>query len=222
MVRWVSDPYGRFKDRPHYELDELDSECEQLIEEFLIDYRMHRGLVIYPITTNELCVLMDRETSDFDLYADFSNLAGDVQGETTFAPKGSPAVRISANLQEPHRENRLRTTITHELGHVKFHNYLYGLNPGKPSPCCTEATILGATNYDWMEWQAGYCSGSYLMPTRALKKAVREIKREGGITGTPEVADEQGQLLIREVAGRFQVSADAARVRLLQRNLLFE
>ncbi|MDP9469156.1 MAG: ImmA/IrrE family metallo-endopeptidase [Chloroflexota bacterium] len=218
-MRWYSDPTGRFPQRPFYENDDLDQDCETIIAEFLLE---RYGRVAYPIDTNDLVVLLEQVTDDLDLYADLSTDGPTVEGKTLFSSRGKPRVLISTDLQAPHRENRLRTTLAHELGHVKFHNYLYGLYAGAPSPCCSSDTIIGASSSDWLEWQAGYCSVSFLMPLRALRRTVREVKKEAGVFGEPIVGSTAGQTIIQRVQNTYQVSAEAARVRLLRAGFLTE
>ena len=218
-MRWYPDPIGRFPERPFYENDELDRDCETIITEFLM---ARRGKVAFPIDTNDLVVLLEQETADLDLYADLSADGPDKEGKTIFSSRGKPKVQISAALQEPRRENRLRTTLAHELGHVKFHNYLYGLYPGRPSPCCSGHTIIGASASDWLEWQAGHCSVSFLMPLRALRRTVREAKKEAGVVAEPSIGSTVGQMVIWLVQDKYRVSADAARVRLLRADFLTE
>ncbi len=57
-----------------------------------------------------------------------------MEGVTDFCPGEKPTVRIAHQLsEEPRRENRLRTTLTHEYGHVKFHAFLWAVQqPGVP------------------------------------------------------------------------------------------
>lgn len=122
-MKLTSDPSGRFDRRPHYEPYELDDLCEQLIEGFLQE-RYRR--VEYPISTEDLTLLIERDIDDYDSAADLSDLGEDVEGVTDFFLKKKPRVRIAAHLWDhPSRENRLRTTLTHEFGHVRLHNYLY-------------------------------------------------------------------------------------------------
>jgi IrrE N-terminal-like domain len=218
-MKWYPDPTNRFPQRPYYEGEELDRACETIIVDFL---RARNGTVVYPIATNDLEALLDRETADLDVYSDLSADGPTVEGKTIFSPRGKPSVRILAELQEPHREHRLRTTLAHELGHVKFHNYLYGLYSGAPSPCCTNEAIIDAAPTDWLEWQAGYCSGAFLIPLRPLRSTIREAKRAAGIAGEPRAADPVGQELIRAVQTSYRVSSAAARVRLLQLGFLSE
>lgn len=217
-IRWCPDPTGRFPERPYYEDGELDKACESIVVEFL--KRRHRKIE-YPIRTDDLTVMIEEHVRDLDLYADLSHRGEDVQGEIVFSTKGKPAVRIIESLQDPRRENRLRTTLTHEFGHVKFHNYLYGLYPTSEAPCCTEGSMIHAPAYDWMEWQAGYCCGAFLMPARALQRTVRDARRSAGIRGEMvNVTSPEGRFLTAQVVTAFQVSEEAARVRLKQRRYL--
>jgi hypothetical protein len=97
---------------------------------------------------------------------------------TDFFRGKKPRVRIAAHLWEgSSRENRLRTTLAHEFGHVHFHNYLYQVEAGPelftevsrgaPLRCMRQA--VHGTPRDWMEWQAGYVSGALLMPISQLR-----------------------------------------------------
>ena len=84
-------------------------------------------------------------------------------------------MRISACLAgDENRQNRLRTTLAHEYGHVRFHAYLWDLEPPGPDllksnpnasmQICYRDNILDAAQTDWMEWQAGYVCGALLCP----------------------------------------------------------
>ncbi len=221
-MKWVKDVTGRFPQRPHYSPRELDEECERIISDFL---RRRRGTIDYPIATDDLYVLLEQETSDLDPYADLSNEGLDVEGVTDFCPGRKPQVRIARDLSEdPRRENRLRTTLTHELGHVKFHNFLWAFHQAQldarifrtASPRCKRETILSAHPTDWMEWQAGHASGAFLMPISPLKEMVVALRGESNHMDPIRLGSETAQELIRRVQERFQVSSEAARVRLLR------
>lgn len=227
-MKWVSDRTGRFAERPHYDPQELDSECEAIITAFL---RARYGRVSYPITTNDLTVLLEQEVSDFDLYADLSEEGDDVEGVTDFVPDRTPKVRIDRRLSEqPRRENRLRTTLTHEFGHVKFHNFLWtdaskqmsllGKDAVNSSPKCRRDSILNANPIDWMEWQAGYVSGAMLMPVTAIRNIAQEIISNHGRYAPLGVSSPAGRALIEKVQTAFHVSQDAARVRLAKLGLI--
>jgi hypothetical protein len=60
--------------------------------------------------------------------ANLSEYGGDVEGVTEFRPNRKPGVRIVRKLAyDERRENRYRTTLTHEYGHEHFHGYLFEL-----------------------------------------------------------------------------------------------
>jgi len=136
-MKWVQDKTGRFAKRPHYLPEELDDECERIICAFL---QQKYGRVEFPVKTDDLTVLIEQK-ADLDAYADLSGEEGDVQGVTEFTPGKRPVVRISDTLQVPYLENRLRTTLTHEWGHIHFHQFMFDaaflvVSPhrSKPSP----------------------------------------------------------------------------------------
>lgn len=223
-MRWVPDPTGRFPKRPYYEEGELDRLCEQAISDFLVD---RYGKVLLPIPTDDLTVLIERDAEDLDLYADLSGEGGEAQGVTHFFPGMKPRVKIAKEISEQeHRENRLRTTLAHEYGHVKCHAPLYDMEAPpslfpelyeqRPAPKCHRDTILGARTNDWLEWQAGYTSGALLMPLTHLDRLVRDVQIELQIYGPSSVGSPKGREVIRRVARAFAVSRDAARVRLEQ------
>lgn len=219
----VKDRTGRFAERPHFSEAELDSECEQIISDFL---RELHGTVSYPVATDDLTKLIESRTADLDLYADLSRVGEDVEGLTEFIPGEKPRVRISGILtDDTRRENRLRTTLTHEFGHVYFHAYLWDASArqsdlfstvrhsGQPMTCKRE-TIVAANKTDWMEWQAGYACGAFLMPATAVKRLVADFFQRHGIYASVTSASIHGQTLIRSMSEAFQVSEEAATVRL--------
>jgi hypothetical protein len=227
---WVKDQTGRFPTRPHYLAPELDNECEQLITGFL---KTRHGRVDYPIKTDDVTVLIESLTEDLDLYSDLSGEDDRVEGVTDFTPGRRPKVRISRLLTEnPRMANRLRTTLTHELGHVHLHTFLFepplsgnlfgDLSPRRSNKCGRE-TILHASQTDWMEWQAGYACGAFLMPATALAEAIRRFLQERDLSvARLGVNSPNGQALIQAIMSRFAVSRDAARVRLSQRGTLID
>jgi len=230
-MKWVRDTTGRFSQRPHYEPAEIDVECESLISQFL---RHRHDVVEYPISTDDLIVLLEREAADVDIYADLTDEGPAVEGATYFDPKGKPTIKIARHLAEdPWAINRFRTTATHELGHVRFHAFLWPLEPppslfdsvtptsaADPSPRCQRDSIQTVRAVDWMEWQAGYASGSLLMPVGALHRVVESARRSAGLVTSPTESSSDAAALIKTVAAAFEVSAEAARVRLAQLRLL--
>jgi len=224
MVKYVRDMTGRFQQRPHYEPNDLDIECERIIKSFLKDLY---GEAKYPVQTEDLKKLIERDAEDLDVYADLSKYGAEVEGVTEFRPGKKPRVSISAELTESdRRENRLRTTLTHEYGHVKFHAYLWDMEPPTPDLLrqqpnrdkiiCKRDTMIDAAQTDWMEWQAGYVCGALLMPKSVVTKLCREHAEANNIYGAASLQSPAGGQLVKTVVDAFQVSQEAARVRLLK------
>ena len=131
-MRSMPDSTGRFGWRPYYDQEELDYECERLVTGFL---KRRYGEIRFPVSTDDLSVMLEQETSDLDLYADLSAEGDDVEGLTEFYPNKKPAVKIARELSfDVSSYSRLRTTLAHEYGHVKFHTFLWNLGTGKKPP----------------------------------------------------------------------------------------
>ncbi len=122
-MKWVPDTTGRFQWRPYYDQEELDRECERSITGFL---KQKYGQSRFPVSTDDLCVMIEQYASELDLYADLSREGEDVDGVTEFFPDKRPAVRIAQELStDASNSGRLRTTLAHEYGHVRFHAFLW-------------------------------------------------------------------------------------------------
>lgn len=228
MVTYVRDTTGRFQQRPHYKPEELDKECEKIITSFL---KSLYGTVRYPVQTEDIKKLIERDTEELDVYADLSHYGPDVEGVTEFRPGKRPRVLISTALTENDRqENRLRTTLTHEYGHVHFHSYLWELEPvsadllrqqpNRDKIICKRDGITNASLTDWMEWQAGYVCGAILMPKTAVIQECKEYIEANNLFGAVSAQTAHAAQLIEKTIKKFQVSQDAARVRLLKLNIL--
>jgi len=223
--RYLPDPTGHFPIRRYYDIAALELEAEQRISGFLKEYT---GAVEFPISTDLLTLLIDRDASDLDLYAE---LGDEVHGVTEFCRGNRPTVKISRALTEqPARLHRLRTTLTHEYAHVWLHDPLFQFDhgnldlfehgPEQTGVECLRDSMLGSPV--WYEWQAGYLSGALLMPISALRAEVigfrdRHHMRQDILYGSTAAQDLTGQ-----VSMRFGVSVEAARVRLQQRQVLVE
>src|SRR6266542_3932867 len=145
-MKWVRDLSARLPERPHYDPVELDRECESLVSAVLL---RRRGAVQFPLTTDDLTTLLEEHTADLDLYADLAAEGPAVEGVTEFAAQGKPRVRVSAALSEtPARAHRLRTTLAHELGHVRFHAFLWS-GGGLHGVKCMRDSIARPRQHDW-------------------------------------------------------------------------
>lgn len=232
-LRWVLDTTGRFSKRPHYSPEQLDAECERIVSEFLLD---RYGRITFPISTDDLTVLLERDVEDLDPYADFSSEDGEIEGVTEFRRGEQPIVKIAAKLTNTGSlENRLRTTLTHEYGHVHFHDVLYQ-EESKPALLFEEPSISIAAPHahrckrdsmvflsgkDWMEWQAGYVCGAMLIPFTHLVTCVKEFRKKHHIVHAAiSEQSAEGTELIAAVASAFRTSRDASQVRLLQKKIM--
>jgi hypothetical protein len=221
MKKYLPDPLGRPIPRLFFEdPNELDVECEQIIREFM--QRRYGGFRL-PIPTEALIRLIAEEVSELDLY---SQLPDGFDGLTDFFTDRPPRVRIADQLCEARRIYRLRTTLAHEYGHVRFHAPLWrtdaAVQPGfqAPSWTCARTTIIDAPENDWMEWQAGYVCGALLIP----RNEIWEFAQHQAATRGLEIPVDAGSLTAEKMSGfvgqKFGVSGLAARIRLLKLGLL--
>ena len=71
-----------------------------------------------------------------------------------------------------------------------------------------------------MEWQAGYVSGAILMSVAAIRRLATDFCATRGKHTAIHAQAPMAHELVQKVMTAFQVSADAARVRLLKLNFL--
>ena len=214
-MKLIPDHTGRFPERPHYEIEELEDECERIITSFL---ERRYGQIVIPVPTDALKVLIEGEAAKL-LRADLSHEGEEVHGITEFFPGCKPWVSIARELSaQPWRAHRERTTLAHEYGHVHWHTPLYDryCRPGERHKCARGQLLPRLGQRDWMEWQAGYISGALLMPRSRLKLQVEAFRREHAVRLPLTAGSVDGQILIGRVGELFDVSREAAEVRLLQ------
>lgn len=226
-MRFANDNTGRFDLRPFYEDAELDSECENIITSFI---KRKHGEVTFPIPTDTLTALIECDVEELNLYADLTNEGIDVHGVTDFTPGKKPIVRIEKTLLDDSTEHRLRTTLSHEYGHVHFHTWLFDRKAqnldlfsdevAKQTHKCHRDTIVGASQVDWMEWQAGYVFLAFLMPVTHLHKVVTDFHERHDIPGPLTVGTVPASNLKRVVSKIYHVSDIAAHYWLLKRGYL--
>jgi Zn-dependent peptidase ImmA (M78 family) len=224
-MKWVRDTTGRFRERPHYEPEELDQDCEEFAHKILRE--RHMGQLVFPIPMDDLTIMVEKSGADLDSSADLSYYGPTVEGVTEFCSGEKPVVRISSQLADnPRLENRLRTTLTHECGHVRHHRYLLEMKTATRDlfahenvqrQACKRETIAVGAPADWMEWQAGYCCGALLMPFSNVKETMRAFMLRHGTGPFPLSAlSSEGQDLIERVVADYGVSRQAAYVRLVR------
>jgi Zn-dependent peptidase ImmA (M78 family) len=219
---WKVDYTGRFPKRPHWKIEEFEALCEERTVPFL---EARYGQTPTRLPTDALTLLIERDAEVLDLDADLiaKNEREEIHGVTTFSPGERPTVEINRHLKRVlHRANRFRTTLAHEYGHLLLHAWLYEHFRGQirnPAPLrCYSRTVEGNVDRltDWMEWQAGYICGALLMPKRRVDWLVSAFAKENGLAGLLLRDNMDSGRLIERVTDLFDVSRDAARVRLVK------
>jgi hypothetical protein len=215
-VKMIPDRTGRFRERPYWESSELEEISDRTITGFL---RERYGFDRIPVPTEALTLLIERDAADLDLSANLSDQEHEVFGVTYFFSGKRPQVKILRELWEQSwRVNRLRTTLAHEYGHVLLHAWLYDRPEAPPGPqtCYWRTMLPSMSTIDWMEWQAGYVSGALLMPESFIRRAAEAYFQRRHI-GTPVPRDtREGAELAQRISLVFEVSPEAATVRLSQ------
>ncbi|MGD0288916.1 MAG: ImmA/IrrE family metallo-endopeptidase [Candidatus Binataceae bacterium] len=223
-MKYLRDPLGRPIPRIFFEdLNELDTACEAIIGDFT---QRRYGRFRLPIPTDALINLIAEETDELDLY---SQLPDGVEGLTDFYSDRRPRVRIADDLSNARRVHRLRTTLAHEYGHVRFHAPLWrkvgALEQQRvqaPSWTCAWNTIVDAPENDWMEWQAGYVCGALLMPRSEIREFAHLYAMARGLAMPLGANSAESVELIGFAGQKFEVSRLAARIRMLKLRLLVD
>jgi Zn-dependent peptidase ImmA (M78 family) len=219
---WKPDYTGRFPQRPHWEIDELEGRCEEIMVPFL---EKRYGQAPVRVPTDALTVLIERDAEELDLHADLiaDNDNEEIHGVTWFFPGAKPTVQINRKLRrEFRRANRYRTTLAHEYGHILLHAWLYDrfrreLQSREPLRCYSRTVQTSIDRQtDWIEWQAGYICGALLMPKWRVDLLARAFGEERGVRVPLKADSIDAQALTKRVTDLFDVSRDAARVRLLK------
>ncbi len=219
-MKYIPDKTGKFPQRIFFDDGELDTECDKIITNFLL---AKYNSVKFPISTDDLISLIEKEMK-LDVYA---ALQEGEEGKTDFK-KDRPEISISEKLYaDSKKQNRLRTTLAHEYGHAKFHFGLFSIKKAQKSlDLFDKESELTLTSYrkdnietpksDWIEWQANYISGAILIPINDLKPRLLKYLQQHDLSTGIYLNSPHARLLIQRVSERYEVSIDAARVRLQQ------
>jgi hypothetical protein len=164
-------------------------------------------------------------------------LPAEVLGVTEFQRGQQPRISLNSDLTgsalDDHDASqgirgRWRATLAHEACHVLLHRILFEFddNQGElfavPTPrseqllrCLKRDVGYGVRAPDWREVQANSGMGALLMPKRLFTRSVRAELNSLGKTSADLTAGNSAVIeLSRRLAKRFNVSAQAARIRL--------
>ena len=215
---WWRDYTGRFKQRPFYEDAAMEAAASALAREHIGD------TLKWPLTDDDLDTLADFSTASFDRGRDMSALGFEADAVTIFSQTGLPKMILSDALSTANMRLRRRMTIAHELGHIVLHQPLYGgdhrqldlLSEYRAIPAyCHEA--MSKATVDWCEWQASYFGGALLAPRAEIPQVLGEA---GQSADSEQDGTVRAIAMIAKIAKHFQISRDAARVRLAQIGLI--
>ena len=221
------DPLGRPIRWLYLKTEVLDRRCEGIMREFM---NRRSGGYRLPIPTDELIRLLEERADKVDTYAD---LPDGIQGQTLLFYDRRPIVRIAESIYRTRSDHRVRTTATHEFGHVWLHAPLWreagarlapGMGQGSDGAVwnCHRDKIVNAAKTDWVEWQAGWVSGAILMPASSLREWAGEYSARFGTNPPFAVNSPATSALINRVAEECDVSILAAQVRLSKLRLIVE
>ncbi len=213
-MKMIPDKTGRFSMRPFWEVAELERMCEQTITGLL---RQRYGFDRVPVPTEAITVLIERDAAELDVATDLSDEVYDGFGVTLFYVGRKPTVKIARELWEQRsRNNRLRMTLAHEYGHVMLHSWLYEKYAisREPQRCYWKSLHPTRHVVDWAEWQAGYAGAALLMPESFIRRATEAYFAER--KEHPPLAKDSADAttLAQRISLAFDVSVEAATVRL--------
>ena len=172
-----------------------------------------------------------------DIYA---RLDPDVLGVTDFRRNTNPLVSVNAGLTSevegagvsPGLRGRWRATLAHEASHVILHRILFEvpfeqgelfsiLPESRPSlfRCLARDVSFRGTNSDWKEVQANMGMAALLMPVEVFSDVVRLLvgarTYNSLTTQIPDANSVEHRDFVAELSRRFEVSQQAARIRLV-------
>jgi hypothetical protein len=166
-----------------------------------------------------------------------ANLEANVLGMTEFNPRKPPRVSINADLtgsalddddSAPGLRGRWRATVAHEAAHIILHRMLFELNPDQGTlidaattgshprlmRCLKPEVLFRSLASNWREVQANKGMAALLMPRKMFSKVTRTQLAELGSGTDIRAGSDQALLLAGRLAGRFDVSKQAASIRL--------
>jgi hypothetical protein len=216
----IPDKTGRFSMRPFWEAAELEQMCEETITGLL---RQRYGFDRVPVPTEAITVLIERDAGDLDFASDLSDELYDTFGVTLFFPGRKPTVKIARELWEQRsRNNRLRMTLAHEYGHLLLHTWLYDkyAKSQDPQRCYWKNLHPTSRVIDWLEWQAGYAGAALLMPESFMRRAAEAYLIERNERRPLAKGSADASSLAQRISLAFDVSVEAATVRLAKLSYL--
>lgn len=234
-MRWSRDALGR--DRIWYSIEEIEAIMDDETRKAgLVPTPDRPSLDLEPFLERHLGVLLDQ----------YASLPADTLGQTTFEPGQPVHIDINADLTGALDERggglstrgRWRATLAHEAAHVLLHRMLFEVPLAQPTllesepaaegasklmRCLKRDVSLSRTVSDWREVQANRGMAVLLMPRGLFTRVAREEQGSLALTSFPLADDSvDADRLTRRLAARFDVSRQAAAIRLRTLGLVAE
>lgn len=205
----------------------MDATAEQVV---MAHVRARRSAELFPVSTDDLTTLIEKYAEELDTYADLGEFGNGVEGLTLFQPGAKPVVRVSGSLSESSNENRLRSTLAHEFGHVLLHDPLFQRKAQESLfdsnvqylQVCYRDGAESLAQGDLFEYQAWYICGALLMPISELTAQVTAKAQASDSYSEIWQDSALGQEVIEDASSWFCVSKALARIRLLKTGLIVE
>jgi hypothetical protein len=215
IISWMADKTRRFPKRPFFSLEGMDRHCERIVQ-------LHNsGLYGQPVPglrTDGLLRMLN-DYADLHMYADVSNYGEGVEAVTCFKSCAKPAVRVGKELFFDRSQiNHLRFVLAHEFAHARFHSAAWRrrwITEEDVRRCSPNRMLTLDAGYDWFEWQANFLGASTLMPKSQVRCVVAAYFGGKELTRMPRDC-RYAHDLTQRVAELFEVSYDAANIRLFQ------
>lgn len=208
----------------------IEEDAELLLAEYGRD---HQAIIGPPVPVEELAEVQLQLTVEIDdLRATFES--DDVLGAIWFKDSLIKVDRSLDPHDRPQMLGRFRFTLAHEAGHWRLHRKHYREDPsqshlfgGRGAP----AFVCRSSDKQPVEWQAD-CYASYLLLPRKLVLAAWQEWRGSldpavlntlplvASIGARDPADARFEAFCKPLAQRFEVSAEAMRIRLEKLGLL--
>ena len=211
-----------------------EKRIEQDAELLLAEYARDQGVAVsFPVPIEEVLEVQLKLTFEMDdLRAAFAS--PDVLGAIWFT---DCLVKVDRSLDphdQPHMLGRFRFTLGHEAGHWRLHRKHYQEDPaqahlfdGRGAP----AFVCRSSEKPPVEWQADCYAGYLLMPRKLVVAAWQEWRGNldpvvlntlpsAGSVGARDPRDARFETFCKPMAKRFEVSAEAMRIRLEKLGLL--
>lgn len=174
----------------------------------------------------------------------YAPLPPDTLGLTQFQTGHQPWVQINQDLTSTALDDddrpdwiigRWRATLAHEASHVILHACLFTSDPNQGTlfaldedgpqehslhRCLKRNVLFRGQVSDWREVQANMGMAALLMPRKVFAAACFEVIDDAGWTGDVKTSSIEHRMLTQRLAERFQVSRQAADIRLETLQLL--